>query len=72
MCQELQTTITHNCGHIVEEKPTMIPYENCGGCGQVRKTERLGKSTKKTPCPDCIERKTYVKIDGKWQRAANA
>jgi hypothetical protein len=38
----------------------------------VQKTGRLGKSTKKTPYPDCIEGKKYVEIDGKWQKAANA
>jgi hypothetical protein len=70
MCQELLSTVTYTCGHKVEEAPTKMPYQNCGGCGQVQKTERLGKSTKKTPCPDCIEGKKYMEVNGKWEKAA--
>jgi hypothetical protein len=70
MCQELLSTITYTCGHKVEETLTKMPYQNCGGCGQVQKTERLGKSTKKTPCPDYIAGKKYVEVNGKWEKAA--
>ena len=70
MCQELLSTITYTCGHKVEEAPTKMQYQNCGGCGQVQKTERLGKSIKKTPYPNCIEGKKYVEVNGKWEQAA--
>jgi hypothetical protein len=43
--------------------------DGCNNCGIIQKTEHLGKTTKRDPCPDCIANGVWVKTNGKWEKA---
>ncbi|KAL4935471.1 hypothetical protein BDV06DRAFT_217403 [Aspergillus oleicola] len=68
MCQKLIETIEHLCRHRVDSPGRLRELDGCNNCGIVKKTEHLGKTTKRDPCPDCIANGTYVKIDGSWKK----
>ncbi|EER37832.1 predicted protein [Histoplasma capsulatum H143] len=68
MCQRLMTRIVHRCHHVIDSLGDIVEYQDCGNCGTVVKTSYLGQTTKRDPCPDCIARGAWVKVQGQWQR----
>ncbi|KAB8213468.1 hypothetical protein BDV33DRAFT_60612 [Aspergillus novoparasiticus] len=68
MCQKLIETIEHLCRHRVDSPGRIRELNGCNNCGVIQKTEHLGKTTKRDPCPDCIASGTYVKSNGVWKR----
>jgi hypothetical protein len=69
MCQKLIETTEHLCRDRIDSPGRILELDGCKNCGIIQKTQYLGKSTKRDPCPDCIAKGTWVKIDGKWKKA---
>jgi hypothetical protein len=62
----------HRCGDVVDELPIVTPWENCGGCGEIKHTGYLGQTTLRDPCDDCKGNGAWVEYDGEWMEKAAA
>ncbi|KAK2469516.1 hypothetical protein H9L39_18787 [Fusarium oxysporum f. sp. albedinis] len=70
MCKEIIAKTKFICGDGLDQPGFKVPWENCGGCGQVRSTEYLGQTTKKEPCDDCKDNKKWIQnSSGVWVKS---
>ncbi|KFY05242.1 hypothetical protein O988_00154 [Pseudogymnoascus sp. VKM F-3808] len=69
MCQRLMERVVHRCQHVIDSPGSVIEYNGCGKCGTVQKTTWLAQTTKRDPCPDCIDNGVWIKVQGKWVKA---
>lgn len=63
--------LMHRCRHVVETPGDLVELDGCGNCGVVQKTNWCGQTTKRDPCPDCIANGVWIKVEGKWEKAAS-
>lgn len=69
MCQQLIDSTRHVCGHTIDSPGTVMALDGCNKCGNIVRTQHMGKSTKRDPCPNCKANGAYVQRDGKWEKA---
>ncbi|KAJ5597781.1 hypothetical protein N7537_007865 [Penicillium hordei] len=69
MCQRLIETVEHRCGCRIDSPGSVIELNGCNNCGIIKRTQQMGKMTKRDPCPDSIANGFWVKRNGKWEKA---
>lgn len=75
MCRQTTSPKKFSCRHVLEQPPSLMPVNNCGGCGTVTVPEILAlpSSTLHYPCDDCKASGAWVQTPtGGWKKAQSA
>lgn len=73
MCKEIIQDRRYMCRHrIVDEPSVVLPWDGCGGCGEIKTTQKQGRSTLRELCENCKEDGSWELLNGLWMRQADA